>query len=160
MILFLGWPGSMHDARVFRRSALCNNLRDNIYNIHPEMHLIGDSAYTLTNHLLVPYKDNGRLNDRQKIYNEKLSKNRVSIEHAFGLLKGRFRCLQNLQVYKTEYIPKIILACCILHNLCIDQNDCIPILLDEPEGNNGPNVDLGNQDNGGVEKRNYISSIL
>lgn len=46
--LYVGEAGSLHDARVFRRSPLCRNM---LYR--PDMfsegeHLIGDSAYMLT----------------------------------------------------------------------------------------------------------------
>ena len=40
------------------------------------------------------------------------------VEHAFGRLKGRWRCLQTrLAVHVTE-VPELVGACCILHNVC------------------------------------------
>lgn len=40
-----GWPGSVHDARVFRNSPLHDALEGG--NLHNENHLLGDSAYAL-----------------------------------------------------------------------------------------------------------------
>jgi len=52
-----GWPGSMHDARIFRLSSLSTSLRTS----SSMFHILGDSAYALTNHVIVPFKDNGHL---------------------------------------------------------------------------------------------------
>lgn len=41
------------------------------------------------------------------------------IERAFALLKGRFRRLKYLHVDMIHEIPRTILACCVLHNLCL-----------------------------------------
>lgn len=57
------------------------------------------------------------------MYNTKLSTTRATIERAFGMLKGRFRKLKYVYMYNTDMIPLIILACCILHNICINNND-------------------------------------
>ncbi|KAI4467996.1 hypothetical protein MML48_2g00010101 [Holotrichia oblita] len=83
-----GWPG-----RVFRKSDLGDIINHPEFNYNE--HLIGDSAYPLTPYLITPYRDNGHLTNIQKYFNRKLSSNRIRIEHAFGLLKGRFRCLQH-----------------------------------------------------------------
>lgn len=39
------------------------------------------------------------------------------MEHAIGLLKGRWRILQNLNV-GLNHAPQTIVACCVLHNIC------------------------------------------
>jgi len=53
---------------------------------------------------------------------------RVVVEQAFGLLKGRFRVLHGLRV-NLEHTTEITVACCVLHNLCIQAGD----LWHEPE---------------------------
>lgn len=60
----------------------------------PSCHILGDSAYPLTEGLMVPYKDNGHLTVAQKNYNHKLSSTRVLIKQAFGKLICRFRKLK------------------------------------------------------------------
>lgn len=126
---YCGEVGSMHDARVLRRSdfhALLGSLE-----IHQDDHFIGDSAYPLRSNLLVPFKDNGYLTNVQINYNNIFAKARIFIEHTFALLKGRFRRLKLMEATRVEIIPQIIMASCILHNICIDNEDELQINLNE-----------------------------
>ncbi|KAJ1526584.1 hypothetical protein ONE63_008170 [Megalurothrips usitatus] len=118
---FVGHAGSLHDQRVFRLSPVQDFLDDE--NKFPDgCHLVGDSAYKLHENLMVPYRDNGHLTQRQKNFNFCLSSGRIAIERAFGLLKGRFRSLLHcLPMTDTAEVPDFVLACCVLHNLCILQ---------------------------------------
>ena len=50
--VYTGWPGSVHDARVFRNSPLQAFLEG---GISPSYHVLGDSAYPLTSYVLVPF---------------------------------------------------------------------------------------------------------
>lgn len=87
-------------------------------------HLIGDAAYALHKHLLVPYPDNGHLTQYQKNYNLCHSSTRMVIERAFALLKGRWRSLLHVLVVNcVDFAPYHILACCVLHNICLLQKD-------------------------------------
>lgn len=50
-------------------------------------------------------------------------KTRCSIERAFGLLKSRFRCLDDsggILCYSPVKVCRITAACCVLHNLCLE----------------------------------------
>lgn len=50
----------------------------------------------------------------------------MAIERAFALLKIRFRILLNcLPLLGIKHIPEFIIACCVLHNICILKNDMI-----------------------------------
>ncbi|XP_044765286.1 putative nuclease HARBI1 isoform X2 [Coccinella septempunctata] len=91
--VFIGYPGSVHDARVFRTSPLGQNLSEKCRDYV----LLGDSAYPCLRNLLTPYKDNGNLTNVKKKYNKKLSHCRVFIEHTIGLLTQRFRQLYHLK---------------------------------------------------------------
>ncbi|CAI6363007.1 unnamed protein product [Macrosiphum euphorbiae] len=93
--VFAGWPGSSHDARVFRKSTIGQNILENHGSIlPPNCHILGDGAYPLTEKIMVPYKDNGHLTQNQKNFNKILSSSRVVVEQAFGKLIGRFRKLK------------------------------------------------------------------
>lgn len=70
--------------------------------------------------MMVPYKDNGFLTARQKNFNRRLSSTRVIVEQAIGRLKGCFRRLKFLNIYKLENVKYIVTASCILHNICIN----------------------------------------
>lgn len=54
-------------------------------------------------------------------YNEKHKRARVVIENTFSRLKNRWRCLHKDRVlhYKPLKCARIILACSVLHNMCI-----------------------------------------
>lgn len=93
--VFAGWPGRTHDARIFRCSTIGQSILNHPRSVLPTpCHILGDGAYPLTEGLLVPYKDNGHLTQKQKNFNRKLSSTRVLIEQAFGKLIGGFRKLK------------------------------------------------------------------
>lgn len=73
-------------------------------------------------------------------YNNCHRQARCTIERCNGVLKMRFRCLLKHRVlhYKPEKCCKIINACSVLHNMCIENN--VPLI----ENEDGPvEVDLG-----------------
>jgi len=108
------WPGSMHDARIYRRSQLSDMLNSD--TVGSEFHILGDSAYPLEVRLMVPFRDNGHLSPVQKTFNYMLSASRCSIERAFGLLKGKFRRLKYLDINNIAFAADIIITACTLHN--------------------------------------------
>ncbi|XP_067207829.1 putative nuclease HARBI1 isoform X2 [Linepithema humile] len=163
---YAGNPGSVHDQRVFRLSEVSNYLNDP--NKFPnESHLIGDAAYAIHEHLLVPYRDNGHLSVKQKNFNFCYSSTRMAIERAFGLLKGRFRSLLTLlDMERLDIIPKMILTCCILHNICLLRNDNFNdidlnnISHCELLNNNMTRAEFLHGNQRGIIKRNYICEQL
>ena len=62
----VGWPGAMHDARIFRNSALSTALRRNLENT--PYHLIADSAYSLGERVIVNFRNNRELQEVQNRY--------------------------------------------------------------------------------------------
>ncbi|MBM6387039.1 MAG: hypothetical protein JSY10_24090 [Paenibacillus sp.] len=56
-------------------------------------YLVGDSAYPLSRHLIVPYPNSESLsNPYKRRFNRMLSASRVSIERTFGLLVDIYNC--------------------------------------------------------------------
>ena len=85
-------------------------------------HILGDKTYPVLNWLMAPYKNDRRLSRSQKLFNLKLSRTRCVIDRSFALLKGRFRRLKYLDM-KVKYVSATILACCVLHNMCLDEGN-------------------------------------
>ena len=50
--------------------------------------LVGDSAYVISESLIKPFSDS-TTNPQERHFNKELSKARVKIENAFGILKSR-----------------------------------------------------------------------
>ena len=117
-------------------------------------HLLGDSAYPLKRWVLTPFRNNGRLTRRQKKYNFVHSSTRMVVERSIGLLKGRFRKLKTqMEVDKIEDAPVIIVAACVLHNICLmDDEDDIEDFMDDNDDDQ-PCAD-------GEDKRNQIMRNL
>lgn len=113
--------------QVFENSGLFQGIErkgaDHIFLDQNRYHLIGDSAFGLKTWLMTPYRDRNNLTRKQKYHNYCLSSDRVVIEQAFGILKGRWRRLQYINTYNICKAIEIATAACILHNFCILQQD-------------------------------------
>ncbi|KAK3929250.1 Protein ANTAGONIST OF LIKE HETEROCHROMATIN PROTEIN 1 [Frankliniella fusca] len=161
--VFIGQPGAVGDARMFRRSPL-SQIMLRQQNFMDGFHLLGDGAYPLTDKLLIPYKDYGNMTLRQRTHNRILSRCRSSIERAFALLKGKWRRLKYLPSYSLDYQLDHIMACLVLHNFIIlEGEDCDGGEFDDHDGerDNGDYVDLMNAAKArGIDKRQYISAML
>lgn len=161
--VFIGMPGRMHDARVFRQSELFTRLNQGENILLPaDMHLLGDAAYPLMTNLMTPFRDNGHLTREQSNYNVRLSTIRSIIERAFGFLKGKWRRLKYLDISEPALGNTIISAACVLHNFLINENEIdleheAPIEEQCAELNNCHEPDAHGL---AVDKRNRIVQIL
>lgn len=72
---------------------------------------------------MTPYKQVNHLTRVQQRHNYCLSSDRICIEHAFGILKGRWRRLHFINTYSTAKAIEIATAACILHNFCYFHHD-------------------------------------
>ena len=124
--VYVGWPGRVHDARVFSNSSLYHRGQSN--NLFPDLKesisgrdiplvLLGDPAYPLLQWLMKAFPDNGRLSCEQKVFNYRLSRARVVVEHSYGRLKGRWRCLLKRLDIDVRDVSELVAACCVLHNI-------------------------------------------
>uniref|UniRef100_A0A8C3XL67 DDE Tnp4 domain-containing protein n=1 Tax=Chelydra serpentina TaxID=8475 RepID=A0A8C3XL67_CHESE len=107
----VGWPGKVHDARVFKNSGLFRRLQQGMPTV-----ILGDPAYPLMPWLMKPYT--GALDTEKELFNYRLSKCRMVVECAFGRLKARWRSLLTRCDLSPKNIPIVIAAFCVLHNLC------------------------------------------
>ena len=125
--VYVGWPGRVHDARVFANSSLYQkgqngNLlpdwKEQIAGSDVPLVVLGDPAYPLLPWLMKAHPNNGHLTTEQKQFNYRLSKARVVVEHCYGRLKGRWRCLLKRLDVDVGDVPEVVAACCVLHNIC------------------------------------------
>ena len=88
--------------------------------------IIGDTAFPKHAWLLKGYNEDTR-DPKQRYFNKKLSSARVVTENAYGMLKGRFRILYKKTECRLKNLKFVIMACVMLHNLCISVRDlCLP----------------------------------
>ena len=122
-----GWPGRVHDARVFTNSSIY--AKGNAGTLFPHrprrlgetdvpVVLLGDPAYPLLPWLMKPFSDTGRLTREQRNYNYQHSRARMVIENTFGRCKARWRILHRRIDVATEDVTTVILACFTLNNIC------------------------------------------
>lgn len=154
---FAGWPGSCHDSRVLKNSDLWQTGQQLHNDGH---HLIGDGGFPLKVWLMTPFRDNGHLTREQQHYNYCLSASRQVIERSFSLLKGRFRRLQYLDVYKVEVDVQLCISCCILHNICIMESDELDEYFNEDQVQPARNPQAAENDAAATNKRNQICQLL
>ncbi|XP_046907604.1 putative nuclease HARBI1 [Hypomesus transpacificus] len=119
------WPGSVHDSRIFRESALCHRLEQGLFSGL----LVGDRRHACQPFLMTPYPDP---NTRpQTAFNVALSRTRVKIEMTFGILKARFNCLRGLRV-APDRACQVVTACAVLHNVASIRRERAPPISQQP----------------------------
>lgn len=101
------WPGSVHDARVLRRSSLFRRMEEE--NIFPNGVILGDSAYPLKVWLMRPL-NNDPTSEGERRYNSRLKSTRQTVERGLGVIKEKFPCLNHLRV--NPYFACQIVKCC------------------------------------------------
>ena len=132
----VGAPGSTHDARMLRSTRIYQQILagevipNRIMNLEggEEIPLVtgGDSAFPRHPWLLKGYNEDTR-DPQQRYFNKKLCSARVVTENAYGMLKGRFRFLYKKTECRMYNLKYVIMACIMLHNLCISLHDpCEP----------------------------------
>lgn len=146
-------PGGFDDATHFRDSLLYNRLIsgdivwDKVINVrgqHVRPYIVGDWCYPLLSFLLTPFSWNRTGSPAQNAFDEGLMKGRKMVEEAIGLLKGRWKILQDLNV-GLNHAPQTIVACCVLHNLCQIAREPEPEPWKEPEESGAPPRVLENE---------------
>ncbi|GFX02197.1 nuclease HARBI1 [Trichonephila clavipes] len=94
-----------------------------------------------------------------KRYNKSHVLTRNTIERKYGILKRRFPCLSIGLNCHIDRVPAIVVACCVLHNLCIRLDQVLSACLrTTTEGNTltacGENLDKSQN----ARRRNYQCS--
>ncbi|GFZ14881.1 PIF / Ping-Pong family of plant transposase [Actinidia rufa] len=133
-----GWPGSMSHSLVLKSSSffrLCEEgerLNGKKIKLLGETELreyiIGDAAFPLLPWLLTPYPYDPYQRPRSHnvfvSFNMRLSATKMVALRALTRLKETWRIINGVMWRPDKNrLPRIILVCCILHNICIDLKD-------------------------------------
>ena len=133
----IGAPGNTHDARLLRKTRVFKDIVSN--RAIPNRHInlgngfgeiplvtIGDSAFPRFPWLIKGYDEKSK-NPKERYYNIRMRSARVVTENCYGMLKGRWRILYKQSEMRKHNLKYVIMACIMLHNLCIHLNDpCEP----------------------------------
>ena len=119
------WPGSVHDSFIWQNCAINEAYRDGIIE---DGWLLGDSGYAQEPWLMTPFLEPQTPSQRR--YNVAHKRVRSTIERTIGIMKSRFRCLDQTagkMLFRPERCCKVIMAVGILHNIARKRNLPIPI---------------------------------
>ena len=168
------WPGSVGDGRIWNNSGL-NAQHERFLSALPPIYvstketntspvqqeavqafILADSAYSSTSCMVPTFKTTecNRCPITKKL-NYKLASIRYSIEHAFGLCKGRFRLLNRpLESAKDNIVRaiKLIAAIFILHNFLINVQDDTDIELEEEANHHKTYGEVDDEEDEDIDK--------
>ncbi|KAM3247798.1 hypothetical protein P3L10_009565 [Capsicum annuum] len=132
MYVLAGWEGSTHDSRILNDALE----RPHGLQISQDKYYLVDVGYGLHKGFIPPYhgiryhlqkySDCSPQNERE-LFNLHRASLRSSVEHAFDILKRRFRMIDNEHFWDFKTQVNVALALCILHNHIVDlePNDII-----------------------------------
>ncbi|XP_022520223.1 putative nuclease HARBI1 [Astyanax mexicanus] len=156
--IFVGYPGSVHDARILKNSPL---YKEALYPPAGRC-ILGDGGYPCIStpiKLLTPYREPVQ-NPVQARFNRKLSRARCVIERAFGMLKTRWRSIffKALEV-SPVFAPEVVACCAVLHNLCIAHGDIIEPDVPEEEDAHAPEPAQTEERSGNEARENLAAAV-
>jgi len=126
------WPGSVHDARILRESALFADFEGQPKPLSG--YFLGDSGYMLRDWLLTPVTNPRTASDQR--FNDVHSITRATVQRCIGVLKRRWHCLHDELRVAPAKACKLICACVVLHNRAMKLQhplpDCDPPEPSEP----------------------------
>ena len=98
--------------------------------------LIADEAFPLRNDLMRPYpRLESSVPRNEAIFNFRLSRARMCVENAFGILCQRWRLFDRRIPLDPVNVDKVVQACCCLHNFLTEDKDVNEIYAElNPEG--------------------------
>ncbi|KAL3675420.1 hypothetical protein R1sor_025368 [Riccia sorocarpa] len=136
-------PGSTHDAAHLRQSSVYHSMETKRILAAPTIRMdsesgpqiippiiLGDSAYPIREWLIKRiHRHFHQGSETENEFDRHMSKAREKIENAFGHLKGRWTILRDCPM-RLDLVPRVVLACGVLHNFVICQEEALPLDAD------------------------------
>jgi len=91
--------------------------------------ILSDDAFSLKTYNMKPYPGKFLPMD-QRIFNYRLSRGRMVVENAFGILAARWRIFHTSNNGSLRLVKLIVKTCVILHNFLITKKDLNTITAD------------------------------
>ncbi|KAL5066736.1 hypothetical protein RYX36_017623 [Vicia faba] len=128
-----GWPGSVSDDHVLRSSSFyklteegkrLNGGKKNLSDgTMLREYIVGDRGFPLLPWLLTPYQGEG-LSDTQVEFNKRIAATQMVAKRALARLKEMWKIIGGVMWKPDKHkLPRMILVCCILHNIVIHLED-------------------------------------
>ncbi|WOL15022.1 nuclease HARBI1 [Canna indica] len=167
-----GWPGSMSELPVLRSSGffkmcekgtrLNGEKLELAEGTEVREYIIGDPGFPLLPWLLTPFQGVD-LSDAEIEFNKRLSATGVVAQRALARLKGMWKIIEG-EMWRPDRhrLPRIILVCCLLHNITIDLEDEMrhEIPLSQEHDTSYKQQFCDEADNNGIILRDNLSRYL
>ena len=89
-------------------------------------YIVADRGYPLLSWCITPFKMGpmgNPLSHEEVWFNRKHSSTRMCVERGFGILKARFKEIGTKSALKLDFVPTVVHASCVLHNILIASKD-------------------------------------
>lgn len=131
--IITGWPGSLSESCVLQNSGFfklseegkrLNGKKIELsQGTYLREYIVGDAGFPLLPWLLTPYQGKA-LSDIQSEFNKRHFATQMVARRALARLKEMWKIIQGVMWRPdTSKLPRIILVCCLLHNIVIDLED-------------------------------------
>lgn len=148
-----GWPSTMKPEAILRESKLFAGVEESkellngpSYNLGDSclipQYILGDSCFPLLPWLLTPYNrvnEEDSFGSAERAFNDAHWNAMGLVRDAFARLRATWRILGAQRKWKrecVEYLPFVVVACCLLHNFVVKFNDGVKdqVVMEKEQG--------------------------
>ncbi|KAK7150189.1 hypothetical protein R3I93_011449 [Phoxinus phoxinus] len=154
-------PSNWHNSRALLATEIGKALLEDPVALLHGKHIIGDSTFPLSEHVLTPFPDYGTVGQKKVCYNQKVQSCLAVVQGSIRTLRSHFprlRCLQTHSICQTSAAVK---ACCILYNMFLDTYVPVDCMEDDITQEPFHELPYGHSGSlGGISKRQDIAALL